>query len=138
MLSTNSDSPPVTKTTVSTDLLQTFNIITKLRVNVLGKDLVVFASLKVLLSVQEPKGNLELAGVLNDSNKLFNLISSKLSGSLIDINFGLFTDEVSESASETLNFCEAEHNISLSFNVSVEDTKNVLEFSSLHQRRRPL
>lgn len=75
MLSTHSDSPPVAKTTVSTDLLETFDIVTKLRVDILGKDLVVLSSLEVLLSVQEPKRNLELAGVLDDGDKLFNFIS---------------------------------------------------------------
>mmetsp|Transcript_46774 Transcript_46774/g.134738 ORF Transcript_46774/g.134738 Transcript_46774/m.134738 type:complete len:170 (-) Transcript_46774:10-519(-) len=136
VLSTNSDSPPVTKTTVSSDLLKTLDIITKLSINVLGKDLVVLSCLEILLSVQEPKRNLELAGVLDDGNKLFNLIGSKFSGSLVNIDLGLFADEISESASKTLNFRQTEHNISLSLNVSVQNTKNVLKFSSLHQRRR--
>jgi len=133
VLSTNSDSPPVTQTTVSTDFLETLNIITKLGINILGKDLVVFTSLEILLPVQKPKRDLELAGVLDDSHKLFDLISSQFSSSLVGVDLGLFADEVGESASKTLNFSHSENNITLSFNVSVKNTENVLKFSSLHQ-----
>jgi hypothetical protein len=138
VLSTDSDSPPVTKTTVSTDLLETLDIITKLSINVLGKDLRVLSGLEILLPIEEPKRDLELTGVLDNSDKLFDLISGKFSSSLVDINFGLFANQVSESASKTLNFSHSKDNITLSLNVCIENTKNVLKFSSLHQRSRPV
>lgn len=92
VLSTDADSPPVTETTVSADLLETFDIVTELGVNVLGKDLRVLSRLEILLPIQEPKWDLELTGVLDDGNKLLDLISGELSSSLIDINFGLFAN----------------------------------------------
>jgi hypothetical protein len=92
VLSTNTDSPPVTKTTVSSDLLEALDIVTELCVNVLGKDLRVLSRLEVLLPIQEPKWDLELTGVLDDGNKLLDLISGELSSSLVDINFGLFAN----------------------------------------------
>jgi hypothetical protein len=92
VLSTDADSPPVTKTTVSSDLLETLDIVTELGVNVLGKDLRVLSRLEILLPIQEPKWDLELTGVLDDGNKFLDLISGELSSSLIDVNFGLFAN----------------------------------------------
>ena len=133
MLATDTDSPPVTKTSVSSDLLEALDIVTKLGIDVLSKNLGVLSSLEILLSVEEPKGDLELTGVLDNSNNLFDLISGKLSSSLVNIDFSLFANKIGETTSETLNFGQSENNISLSLNVSVENTENVLELSSLHQ-----
>ena len=133
VLATDTDSPPVTKTSVSSDLLEALDIVTKLGIDVLSKNLGVLSSLEILLSVEEPKGDLELTGVLDNSNNLFDLISGKLSSSLVDIDFSLFANKIGETTSETLNFGQSENNISLSLNVSVENTENMLELSSLHQ-----
>ena len=133
MLSTDSDSPPVTKTAVGTNFLQTFNIVTKLSIDVLCEDLHVFPGLEILLSVKEPKRDLKLSGVLDNCYKLFDFIGGKFSRSLVDIDLSLFADKVGESATKTLNFGHSENNISLTLNVSVENTKNVLELSSLDQ-----
>ena len=89
VLSTDSNSPPVTQTTVSTDLLETFNIVTKLSINVLGEDLSVLSGLEILLPIQEPERNLKLTRVLDDGDKLLDLIGSEFTGSLINIDFGL-------------------------------------------------
>jgi hypothetical protein len=123
----------VTQPAVSADLLKTFNVITEFGINILGEYLVVLSSLEILLSVQEPEWDLELTGVLDDSNELFNLIGRELSSSLVDINFGLFADKISESSPKTLDFCQTENNISLSRNVGIQNTKNVLKLSTLHQ-----
>lgn len=132
MLSTDSNSPPVTQTAVSTDFLQTFNIITKLSIDILCKDLDVLSGLEILLSVQEPKRNLKLSGILDNCYKLFDFIGGKFTCSLVYIDLGLFTDQVGESATKTLNFSQSKNNISLTLNVSVKNTKNVLELSSLN------
>jgi hypothetical protein len=118
---------------VGTDLLQSFDIVTELGIDVLGEDLHVLSSLEVLLPVQEPERDLELTGVLDDRNELLDLIGRQFTGTLVDINLSLLTDEISETTSKTLNLCKTENNIPLSLDVCVEDTKNVLEFSTLHQ-----
>ena len=92
MLSTDADAPPVTETTMGPDLLKTFDIITKLGINVLSKDLRVLSSLEILLPVQEPEGDFELARVLDDGNQLFDLISSKFTTSLVHIDFRLLAN----------------------------------------------
>jgi hypothetical protein len=138
VLSTDSNSPPVTQTTVSPNLLKTLNIITKLSIDVLGKDLGVLSCLEILLSVQKPKGDLELTRILNDGHDLFDLISSEFSTSLVDIDFRLLANQVSKSTSKTLDFRQAKDDITLSLYVRIENTQNVLKFRSLHQRGRPV
>jgi len=49
----------------------------------------------------------------------------------LDIDLSLLADEVCESSSNTLNGSKGIRNLSLTIDVGVEDTKNVLEFSSL-------
>jgi len=135
VLSTDTDTPPVTETAMGTDLLHTFNVITKLGIEVLGEDLTVLSGLEILLSIQEPKRDLELTRVLDDSNELFNFISSELSSSLVHINFSLLADKIGETTSNTLDFGEAKNYVPLTLNVSVKNTKNVLKLRSLHKRR---
>lgn len=49
-------------------LLHSFEIVTQLLVQLIGCDLPVSAILDVLLSIEEPVGDLELAGVCDDQN----------------------------------------------------------------------
>lgn len=132
VLSTHSDSPPMPQTTMGTDLLHPLNIITQLGIEVLSENLGVLSSLEILLPIEEPKWDLELTRVLDDSNQLLNLIRSELSGALGDINLGLLADKVGETTSKSLDFGQSENNITLSFNIRIQNTKNVLELGSLH------
>lgn len=65
--------PVVSETSVGTDLLQSLQILTDLAVQGVGHDLTVFTVLDILLSVEEPVGNLVLAGVGHDGDHLFHL-----------------------------------------------------------------
>lgn len=56
----------VSNTSVSTNLLESFNVVTQLAVYGIGQQLRVLAIGNVLLSVQKPVGNLELGRVLQD------------------------------------------------------------------------
>jgi hypothetical protein len=120
------------QTTMGTDLLHPLNIITQLGIEVLSENLGVLSSLEILLPIEEPKWDLELTRVLDDSNQLLNLIRSELSGALGDINLGLLADKVGETTSKSLDFGQSENNITLSFNIRIQNTKNVLELGSLH------
>ena len=123
------------QTTMSTNLLHPLDIITKLGLKVLGKDLRVLSSLEILLPIEEPKWDLELTGVLDDCDELFNLIGGEFSGALVDVYLGLFANEVGETASETLDFGEGEYDVTLSLYVRIENTEDVLELGSLHKSR---
>ena len=137
MLSTNADTPPVTKTTVGTDLLHPLDVIAELGIEVLREHLGIFSRLEILLPVEEPKWDLELAGVLDDGDELFNFIGRQFPGALVDVDFGLLTDEIGETTSETLDLCKAEDDVPLALNVGVEDTQDVLELVPLHHGHTP-
>jgi hypothetical protein len=80
VLSTDTHSPEVTETTVGADLLQTLEIVTELGVDTVGEDLVVFAVNNILLSVEEPGGDFELSGVLDDGDETLELIGVEVTG----------------------------------------------------------
>jgi len=56
------------------DLLQPLKIVTELRVDTVGQNLRVLSVNDILLPVQEPSGNFELGGVLDDGNNSLELI----------------------------------------------------------------
>lgn len=56
------------QTTMSTNLLQSFQIITELGVDSVGQDLRVLAIDDIFLPVQEPCGDFELRRVLDDGD----------------------------------------------------------------------
>ena len=74
MLTTHTNTPEVSETPVAADLLQPLEIITKLRVDIVGQDLAVLAVDDIFLSVEEPEWNLELRGVLHDVHDSFELV----------------------------------------------------------------
>jgi hypothetical protein len=117
---------------MSTNLLHPLNIITKLSIKVLSKDLRVLSSLEILLSVEEPEWDLELTRILNNGDNLFDFVGGELSGALVDVDFGLFANEVGETASETLDFGKSEYDVTLSLHVGVENTEDVLKLGSLN------
>jgi hypothetical protein len=74
VLTTHPQSPEVSETSVRTDLLQSLEIITHLRVHTVRQDLRRLAVNNVLLPVQEPCGDLELRWVLDDRHEPLELI----------------------------------------------------------------
>ena len=138
MLSAHANVPPVTQTAVRANLLEAFEIVTQLGGNVLRKDLTVFASSEILLTIQKPNGDLELPRILDDSHQLFNLIGGQFAGTGIDVNFGLLANQICKTTTDTGNFCQSKDDIALSFNVRVENTQNVLKLRALHEGGRPV
>jgi len=132
VLAAYTDTPPVTETTMGPDLLHALDVITKLGIEVLGEDLAVLSGLEILLPVKEPEWDLKLAGVLDDGDQLFDLIGRELSSTLVHVDLGLFADEISKPASETLDFGEAENDVPLALNIGVENTQDVLKLRTLH------
>lgn len=90
VLTTDLQVPVVTQTTVRTiitnptlllpHLLQTVQILTEVGLQVVGDNLLVLAGLHILLSVQEPLGDVVLQRVGNDSNQSVDLLVAQLSG----------------------------------------------------------
>lgn len=127
VLATNADTPPVAKTTVSTHLFQALNVLAQLGLQNVRGDLRVLAGADVLLSVQEPLGDLELEGVLNNRNQAFDLIWLELTSALVNVDFSLLADQVGKAATHTLDGGQRKHDLLTPVNVGVEDTQNVLE-----------
>jgi hypothetical protein len=81
VLTANTETPVVTETTVSTDLLKTLKILTHLVVKTVGQDLGVLAINNVLLSVEEPVGDLVLAGILENGDDTLQFFVGKFTSS---------------------------------------------------------
>jgi hypothetical protein len=82
MLSTNTEAPVMTKTTMSTDLFQALQILTKFRVNIVGENLRVFAIDNVALTIKEPGWDLVLSWILDDGNDSLQFFGSELTGAI--------------------------------------------------------
>ena len=74
VLTTDTETPEVTETTVGTDLLQALEIITEFGINTVRENLAVLAIDNVLLPVQEPRRDFVLRRVLDDRNDAFEFV----------------------------------------------------------------
>lgn len=82
MLTTDTETPVVTETTVSADLLEALEIFTELGVDTVGKDLRVLTVDDIALSVEEPGGDLVLGRVLDDGDDTLELFGGELTGAV--------------------------------------------------------
>jgi len=73
VLSAHAETPVVTKTPVGTDLLESLEVLTHLVVQAVGEDLTEFTVLDILLSVEEPVGDLVLTRIVHDRHDPFHL-----------------------------------------------------------------
>lgn len=121
----------MTKTTVNTDLLQVLQILTQLVVQVVGEELRVLAVLAILLTIEEPVGNLVVLRILHNVDNALELGLVQLTGALVQVYLSLTADKACVATTATLNGGQGEHNLLTSINVSVEETKNVLETALL-------
>ena len=71
---------------------------------------------------------------LHDGDKLLNLLLVEFSGSPAEGDIGLLQAKVGVTTTNTLDGGQGEHDASLSINVGVENTKNVLEVWGNNQR----
>lgn len=78
MLTTDTETPEMTHTSVGMDFLQAFQIFTQFWVQVGGGQLGEFSIDAILLSVQEPGWDLVLEWVQDDGDNFFNLESSEI------------------------------------------------------------
>merc|ERR1712008_571404 len=119
MLTSGTETPVMTKTAVSPDFLQTLQEI--------GHYLVSLAVLDILLSIQEPVGNLVLTRVLHNGDDSLNLLFAQLTSALVKINVSLLEDKVGITTTTTLDSGHGEHNVPLAVNVGVHNTQNMLK-----------
>lgn len=127
MLTSDSETPVVSQTTVGSDLLQSLEIISHLGVGAVGEDLVGLSVDDVSLSVQEPIWDLVLLWVLHNGDDSLELLDGEFTGTLVQIDIGLLADQVGVTTTDTLDLCKGEHDLVLSVNIGVEQSENVLD-----------
>lgn len=134
MLTADTQAPEVAKATMGTDLLQALKIVTQLGVQVVRRHLGVLAILDVLLSIEEPVGDLVLARVEDDRDETLHLLLRQLTGTLVEVHIGLLADNVRETASDSLDRGERKHGLAVTIDIRVHNTQNVLKTFGDDQR----
>lgn len=136
MLSTYTNSPVVSQSSVSADFLQAFEVFAKLLLESVGKDLRVLAGLVVLLTIKKPGGDLELLWVLDDGDEFLDLVWSKFTSALVLIDRGFFANHVREPPTHARDRGQGEHDLAPTIDVRVQNAENVLKVRADHERRR--
>lgn len=83
----------------------------------------------ISLSVQKPRGNFELKGVLDDGYETLKLFVSHFTGTLCHVDVGAFADDVGEAATNTLNARQSVHDFLVTIDIGVQQTDDVLELA---------
>lgn len=125
MLTSDLETPVVSETSVGTDLLKALEILTELVVELVDKQVRVSAVSEVTLSVQEPRGDLVLARVLDDGHNSLKLFDSKLTSSLGKIDISLLADQVGVTTTNTSDLGQGVHDLDLTIDVGAEETTDV-------------
>lgn len=131
VLTSDLKTPEVSETSVSSDLLQTLQVLTELVVKLVDEEVGVLAVDDVTLSVEEPSRDLVLFWVLDDGDDSLELFDSKLTGSLAEVDVGLLADQVGVSTANTTDGGQGVHDLDLTVDVGGQKTQNVLEVTLL-------
>lgn len=127
VLTSDLETPEVSDTSVGSDLLESFDVVSQLRFQVVGEDVVVLAVGLVLLSVQEPGGDLVVGGVLHDGDDSFQFFLGQFTGSLGKVDVGLLAHQVGVSSADTSDLGQGVHDLDSPIDVGVQQTQDVLE-----------
>lgn len=136
VLTTDTETPVVTETTVRADALEALEVFTELGIEGVGEDLGGLAVLGVLLSVQEPVGDLVVQGVLQNLDNLVNLLVAQFTSTTTGINLGLLGSQSRQTTANTTNRGEGDSYLLATINVRVQHTNNVLELVLLENGDR--
>ena len=109
------------------DLSHSLEVLSHHGVKLVGNKLGVAGISGVVLSVEEPLGDVVVGGSGDDVRDLLDLVVGDLTSSLVAVDLGNLEGEERESSSETSDLSEAERSLLFTVQVSVLDTKNVLE-----------
>ena len=129
LLSSYLESPEVSETSMVLDFLESFQIFSEFSIDLIGNQLGGGTFSWVGLSVEEPFWHSPLSWVGQDLVDFLDFLLGQFSGSFVHVDFSQLQDQVGESLADTLDGGEGEHNLVLSFNVGVLDTKNMREFA---------
>ena len=133
VLTTHSDAPIVTQTSVDACLLQSLNVVTELGVEGGGDEVLTLASGEIFLVVKHPVWYFKCLWAGDDSDHSLDFILCKFTGTFVGINLSFFQNNMSEATSNTWNLSDCEQNFDVTINVGVENTEDVLELFGLNE-----
>lgn len=131
VLTSDLETPVVSNTTVGSNLLHSLEIVSQLGLHVVGQDVVVLTVNVVLLSVEEPSGDLVVGGVLHDGDDSLQLFLGQVTGALVQVNVGLLANQVGVTTTHTSDLGQSVHDLDSTIDVGVQQTQNVLERAGL-------
>ncbi len=118
----------MSETSVVLGLSHSLQILSHGSIEVVGDQLGVGALSGVLLSVQEPLGDVIVGWSCQDVVHGLDLVLGHLAGSLVEVDLGDLESEDGKSAAHTSDHAEAEGSLLFTGDVSVLDSENVSEF----------
>jgi len=119
----------VSNTLVTSHLVQSFDVFSEFGLKDVRSNLEVLSFLVILLSVEEPSWDSVSFWIVDDVGNTITLGFGQLSGSESWVDSEDFTNEETKSSSNTFNFIKSIRNGSLTIDVGVKNTMNVLEVS---------
>lgn len=122
MLTSDLETPEVSDTSVGSDLLQSLQVVSQLRLQVVGQDVIVLTVNLVLLSVQEPSWDLVLGWVLHDGHNSLQLFLGQLTSTLVQVDIGLLANQVRVSSADTSDLGQGVHDLDSTIDVGVQQT----------------
>jgi len=123
----------MTETSVLLTSTHSFEIFTELSIKCVRDQLRVLSITGVALSVQEPFWDVVINGISQDIINGLNLFFCQLTSALVNINLSLSKDKGSDTATNTFDLTKTIWGLLLSIQVSVLNTKNVVELISVLQ-----
>jgi len=117
----------MSETSVASDFEKSFDIFSQFCFKNVGGNLKILSLLIIFLSVKEPPGNAMTFGIVDDIGNRVALGFGEFSCSESRIDSEDLADEESESSANSLNSLKSEGDSSLTIDVGVEDTMNMLE-----------
>jgi hypothetical protein len=127
VLASNLESPLVSNTLVTSDFVESFDVLSELGFKDIGSYLQVLALFIILLSVKEPSGDTVSLGVSNDVSDTVTLCLGELSGSDLGVDSEDFADEESVPSADTLDLIKGIWDCSLAVDIGVQNTMDMLE-----------
>lgn len=119
--------PEVSETSVLLGLSHSLEIFTHGSVHVVGNELSVATILGVLLSVEEPLGDVVVSRASDNVADSLDLLLIELTGSLVLVDTGDLEGDDSKTSTNTSNLSETERSLLLTGEVSVLHTEDMLE-----------
>merc|ERR1719453_1878228 len=133
VLTTDTDAPVVTKTTVKTHLLHSLNVFTKALVKEICILVACLSILDITVTIQHVSWDLELEWISDHCDNFIDLIGSQLASTLIHVDVALLANDVGKPTANSLDGCEGEHYLLSTIHVGVAYTQDMLEILRCHR-----